>query len=98
MAFPIALGIAAVPWLITNYQVFGTALHHPSLEAARTLVNVAGVEVQFHPLNWPFIDELMRPPTEPFPNLFQLPLENLQAFGAIFFLVVLAGAFAVRLK
>ncbi len=88
----LSLSLFAVPWLIAHDQIFGQAVIDPSLLQARTDVTLFGQTFRFHPLGWPVLDTLVRGPTEPFPLLFQVPLEQLLAFGALFSALVVAGA------
>ena len=91
------LGLVAayLPWAWTNVEVFGNPLANPALANAATPVRLFGGELTFHPLNWPFASTLLRPGHEPFPTLFLLPLEQIQAFGALLWLLVLAGGVAL---
>ncbi len=81
-----------VPWLLTSYENFGRAFYHPSLVRGQIPLEVFGIEFHFHPLNWPFASELMRPADEPFPNLITRPLEDLWSFGVPMMALVVWGA------
>jgi hypothetical protein len=102
-AFTLALAVAILPWLLTQAQVFDSAFYHPSLDHSlheRSLPpqSILGWEFEFHPLNFPVADTIVRPPFEPFPNLFQMPLTHFQAFGVLFWIVAFAGMVAVGWK
>jgi len=90
-----SLVIAALPWLITQYQVFGHALHHPALGRGQYAQELFGLQFTFHPLNFPVAETIVRPEFDPFPTLFQMPLLHSQAFGAVFWVAVFAGALVV---
>ncbi|MFT5430209.1 MAG: hypothetical protein ACI9OJ_000882 [Myxococcota bacterium] len=87
--------IMAAPWMLTNYESFGNAFEHPSLIHVATDHEFLGMTIRFHPLNWPISDTLTRPAHTPYPNMFLVPLEHIQAFGALFWVLVFVGIFTV---
>jgi hypothetical protein len=92
----LGLVLSGLPWLWTNAQNFGSPFAHPSLEVGRYMQSFMGLEVQFHPLNWPVADTLLRGADNPFPGWFRVPLGHLAAFGAVFWTLAALGAVAVR--
>jgi hypothetical protein len=91
-AFFAAVPVALTAFLIAHFQLFGVAVTDPSLFQVRTVHHLFGFEFTFHPLIWPFSDAVYRSANEPFPLLFQIPLEHLRAFGGVFFALVAVGA------
>jgi hypothetical protein len=91
-----ALGLGLLPWLVTNHQNFEQALYHPSLSIGTYEHHLLGFTFQFHPLNWPIADTLLRPDFAPLPTLLQLPLEHQRALGVVFWTLACVGLFAVR--
>ncbi len=96
-----AAACAVFPWLYVNAAAFGAPVKHPALaNAGQTQTLFAGTPLEwtfvFHPLNWPFADQLSRGPDDPFPVVLRLPLELIQAYGAPLLAVILVGLFALR--
>ena len=85
------LAVCAIPWLITNFQNYEFFLYHPSLSVGQHPHTFMGISFTFHPLNWPFSDQLMRAEFEPFPTVFRLPFEHLSAFGVLFWVLAALG-------
>ncbi|HIA00585.1 MAG TPA: hypothetical protein EYN66_01505, partial [Myxococcales bacterium] len=88
--------VAMSPWLVAHGQAFGNAVHHPALEyghETQTLLTETPLEMSFtfHPLNYPFAEQWLRPPAHPYPTNLRLPLELLQALGAPFLALVICG-------
>ncbi|MEC8023616.1 MAG: hypothetical protein VX223_06740 [Myxococcota bacterium] len=93
--FAFVVLVALFPWALTQAEAFGSPFHHPSLIHANTQIEVFGFTFAFHPLNYPFADSLLRPEASPLPNLFLVPFETLQGFGAIFAVTAITGLFAL---
>ncbi|MFT5434644.1 MAG: hypothetical protein ACI9OJ_005358 [Myxococcota bacterium] len=79
--------LATLPWLYVNYVMLGDPLTHPKIHPeheGRVVMNTLfGIEFQFRALNWPFTEQLVRTPWNPFPTFLWLPLRIADVFGQI---------------
>ena len=93
--------LTVAPWLYINYiQLDGQMFTHPKVQpdsGGRVVSNAfAGHQFLFKPLNWPFTDQIVRAPWNPFPTLLWIPLLVMKSFGQLAIAGVLIGWTAIR--
>ena len=87
--------LCTLPWLYVNTIMLGSPFSHPKIGAesqARVVTNeIAGHSFQFRALNWPFTDQVVRTPWNPFPTVLWLPLWVGLCFGQLGVAIALLG-------
>lgn len=96
-----AFALALTPWALVHGLAFGDFMMHPALKLAQVKHTLfantpLAFGVHFHPMNWPFGDQLMRGPDHPFPAFLRVPLECIQAWGAPLIALACCGLVALR--
>ena len=86
-----AVLLGLLPWLATHAAAYGHALYHPSLDVPTLKQTFLGFTFEFHPLNFPIADQLLRPADGLAPLLVSMPLEHTAAFGFLFCIIACLG-------
>ncbi|MEC8023276.1 MAG: hypothetical protein VX223_05040 [Myxococcota bacterium] len=89
--FATAVLLGLLPWLATHAAAYGHALYHPSLDVPTLKQTFLGFTFEFHPLNFPIADQLLRPADGLAPLLVSMPLEHTAAFGFLFCIIACLG-------
>lgn len=74
---------AALPWFLTYLLLTGNPFFHTS-DHLQIEHSVLGFSFRFRPLNWPFFEKVVRPPSDALPPLFYVPVKIMVSAGSIF--------------
>lgn len=82
--------LAALPWFVAYAILRGNPLFH-TVETLEIPHEFLGMEFRFRPLNWPFFDHFVRPPSDVLPTMFYVPVKVLLSAGSLVVAAALVG-------
>ena len=94
----VAFALSVLPWLLVPWIAKGTPFFHPISPTSLVEHDLLGFTFRFRPLNWPFVDELVRAPGHALPSLLLLPVFALRSAGSALVAATLLGFVATFLR